>query len=171
MPATIPPVPATGSTTPVYGADHLAPEQSVGYLMRRVMGSIRTEADRQLSTHDLTYAQWLPLYKILHGPQTTVAGLAREMESDPAAVTRALDRLESKGLVVRARSTTDRRVVQVSLTPEGETVAARVPAVLADVLNGHLNGFSEAEWQTLLGMLRRMLANGEAMRQATDPAP
>ena len=37
----------------------------------------------------------------------------------PASMTRALDRLEAKGLVVRERSTTDRRVVQLALTEEG----------------------------------------------------
>src|SRR5690606_9728879 len=115
-----------------YSASHLEPEESVGYLMRKVMASIRTQADAQLSTHDLTYAQWVPLYKISRCDQTTVASLARDLETDPASVTRTLDRLEAKGLVVRERSTTDRRVVRLALTPEGEKVAARVPAVLAD---------------------------------------
>lgn len=45
-----------------YNAEHydpskLVPENSVGYLMRKVMSSIRTQADAQLSLHDLTYAQ------------------------------------------------------------------------------------------------------------------
>jgi len=133
--------------------------------MRKVMSSIRTQADAQLSTHDLTYAQWLPLFKISRCEQTTVASLARDLETDPAAMTRALDRLEAKGLVLRERSTTDRRVVQLALTPEGQAVADKVPAVLADVLNGHLSDFTHDEWQLLLRLLRRMLANGEALRQ------
>ena len=41
--------------------------------------SIRTQADAQLSTHDLTYAQWLPLFKISRCPTTTVASLARDL--------------------------------------------------------------------------------------------
>lgn len=148
-----------------YSPDHLAPEDSVGYLMRKVMTSIRTQADAQLSTLDLTYAQWLPLFKISLCDQTTVASLARDLESDPASMTRALDRMEAKGLVLRERSTTDRRVVRLALTPEGDKVAARVPPVLAEVLNGHLSDFSHDEWQLLLSLLRRMLVNGEALRQ------
>ena len=159
------PTPIPAARPSFYSATQLQPEDSVGYLMRKVMSSIRTQADAQLSTHDLTYAQWLPLFKISRCEQTTVASLARDLETDPAAMTRALDRLEAKGLVLRERSTTDRRVVQLALTPEGQAVADKVPAVLADVLNGHLSDFTHDEWQLLLRLLRRMLANGEALRQ------
>ena len=164
------------STSPTPGAGfyhpcHLAPEESVGYLMRRVMSSIRTQADTQLATHDLTYAQWLPLFKLSLRESATVAALARDLETDPASMTRSLDRMEAKGLVVRERSTVDRRVVQLRLTPEGQRIAALVPPVLADVLNGHLSDFTHEEWQMLLHMLRRMLANGEALRQqSASPA-
>ena len=156
---------------PFYNPTDLSPEDSVGYLMRKVLSSIRTQADGQLATHDLTYAQWLPLYKISRCKDTTVASLARDLENDPAAMTRALDRLETKGLVLRERSTTDRRVVQLALTADGQTAAAQVPAVLSDVLNGHLSDFTRDEWQTLLGLLRRMQSNGEALRQSADRQP
>lgn len=149
----------------------MQPADSVGYMMRKVMSSIRTQADAQLSAHDLTYAQWLPVFKISLCSTTTVASLARDLETDPAAMTRALDRLEAKGLVTRERSTTDRRVVQLALTAEGRRIAALVPPVLADVLNGHLSDFTHDEWQLLLRMLRRMLANGEALRQQMHRPP
>ena len=162
----MPDIPQPAAPPQFYDATRLSPEDSVGYLMRKVMSSIRTQADAQLSTHDMTYAQWLPLFKLsLCSSATTVAGLARDLETDPAAMTRVLDRLEAKGLVARERSTTDRRVVQIALTPEGQAVAARVPPVLAEVLNGHLSDFTHDEWQQLLHLLRRMLANGEARRQ------
>ncbi|UCU97336.1 MarR family winged helix-turn-helix transcriptional regulator [Acidovorax radicis] len=164
---------APGADPPgsLYNAQRLTPEDSIGYLMRKVMSSIRTQADAQLASHDLTYAQWLPLFKLSLCNRATVAGLARDLEMDPPSMTRALDRIEAKGLVVRERSTVDRRVVQLALTPEGQRLAALVPPVLADVLNGHLSDFSRDEWQLLLSMLRRMLANGEALRQQTPAAP
>ncbi len=159
---------ASPSPTPArfYDATRLDPDESVGYLMRRVMSSIRTQVDSQLSLHGMTYAQWLPIYKLSLCPATTtVASLARDLETDPASMTRTLDRLEAKGLVARERSSTDRRVVQLALTPQGQDAAAKVPPVLADVLNGHLSGFTPDEWQQLLHLLRRMLANGETLRQ------
>ena len=141
------------------------PDQSVGFLMRKVLGSVLAQVDAQLCAYDLTYVQWLPLYKLVMKEGNTVAGLARELHIDPGAMTRSLDRLEAKGLVRRERSTEDRRVVYLVLTDEGRKVARKVPTVLAGVLNGHLRGFSEAEWLQLLEFLTRMLANGEAMRR------
>lgn len=142
------------------------PDQSVGYLMRRVLNSILARADGQLAAYDLTYVQWLPLYKLAMNEGNTGACLSRDLDIDPGAMTRSIDRLEAKGLIRRERSTEDRRVVHLMLTDEGRQVASKMSAVLASVLNDHLSGFSHDEWQTLLGLLTRMLANGEALRDA-----
>jgi len=142
------------------------PDQSVGYLMKRVLSSVLAQADERLASLDLTHAQWLPLFKLAAKECHTVAALARELELDPGAMTRSLDRLEAKGLVRRERSTEDRRVVNLVMTDEGRQVARQVPPVMAEVLNNHLQGFSEDEWKQLIALLTRMVANGDAMRQA-----
>ena len=141
-------------------------EQSVGYLMKRVTASVIQQADRRLHVHGLTSAQWGPLMRLRAAGPCTVAELARWLLMDAGAMTRLLDRLEKKSLCRRVRSTADRRVVQIELTPEGECAIAEVPAVLADVMNAHLAGFSQAEWQTLIGLLQRMVSTGEVLREA-----
>jgi len=80
-------------------------------------------------------------------------------------MTRLLDRLEKKGLCKRVRSTEDRRVVKVELTAEGEASIREVPAVLAEVMNAHLAGFSKSEWHALKTYLARMLETGDALRE------
>ena len=160
------PVPAS-----FYSPESLQPETSVGLLMKRVMQSVLLQIDRRLLPFDLTHAQWLPLYHLAKGSCDTMAALARDQSIDPGAVTRGLDRLEAKGLLRRVRSLQDRRVVKLELTDAGREVSRHVPAVLSEVLNAHLSGFSEAEWQLLLGLLQRMVANGDALRDgARDPA-
>lgn len=149
-----------------YQAASYCAEESVGYMMKRIMLSVVFQADKRLDLHGLTSAQWGPLMRLRTTGGSTVAELARWLSVDAGAMTRLLDRLEKKGLCKRVRSTEDRRVVQVELTPDGAAAIAQVPAVLADVLNGHLAGFSETEWQALRTYLQRMLENGEAMREA-----
>lgn len=157
---------ASRAFPPFYQPGQYRPDQSVGYLMRHVLASILAQADGALIEHGLTHAQWLPLYKLVMSESNTVASLARDLGIDPGAMTRSLDRLEAKGLVRRERSVEDRRVVHLVLTEAGRQVAAVVPGVLAEVLNGHLQGFTEAEWQSLVQLLQRMARNGEALRQA-----
>jgi DNA-binding MarR family transcriptional regulator len=146
-------------------------DQSVGYLMRKVLSSVVAQADARLAAFDLTYVQWVPLYKLIMGEGNTANAMARDLAIDPAALTRALDRLQAKGLIQRDRSTADRRVVHISLTDAGREVAQHVPAVLAEVLNGHLVGFAEPEWRQMVDGLTRMLANGDAMRDAARDTP
>jgi DNA-binding MarR family transcriptional regulator len=143
-------------------------EDSVAYLMKRVLASFVQQAELRLEPHDLTHAQWQPLFKLRQAKTMAVAEMARELQMDAGATTRLLDRLEKKGLCKRVRSTEDRRVVNVELTPDGEAAAALVPGVLTEVLNAHLAGFSKTEWQALMTYLRRMLDNGEALRKASQ---
>ncbi len=154
-----------------YSAESLLAEQSIGFLMKQALSSIAAQVDRRLAEHDLTHAQWLPLYKLTRCGACPAVELARQLHLDPAAVTRALDRLEAKGLVQRTRSQTDRRIVMIDLTEAGRSAAAQVPAVLADVLNRHLHGFTPAEWHTLVELLQRLVANSENSADALRPYP
>ncbi|MEO3713978.1 MarR family winged helix-turn-helix transcriptional regulator [Roseateles flavus] len=150
-----------------YSADTYRSQDSIGWLMHRIKQSIVHLADKRLCQHGLTHAQWAPMLKLrLHGPHSTVQ-LGKELDMDAGALSRLLDRLEAKGLVQRERSSTDRRVVQVSLSEEGQRVTAELPAVLSEVFNAHLAGFTEAEWRTLIELLQRLMANGEALREAS----
>ncbi|QCB46157.1 MarR family transcriptional regulator [Hydrogenophaga sp. PAMC20947] len=153
-------------STPVqfYQAGTYSPQDSVGYMMKRAMLSMVHQVDKRLASLDLTSAQWVPLLRIRELGQATVAELARWSNTDAGAMTRLLDRLEKKGLCRRERSLTDRRVVHVSLTPEGDVALQSVPVVLADVTNLHLDGFSKAEWETLKGLLQRIVVNGDRLR-------
>ncbi len=151
-----------------YRPEEYQRESSVGHLLARAKQSIVAACDERLSSHDLTHSQWVPLLKLsLCGPNP-VATLVRELEVDAGAVTRLLDRLEAKGLLRRERSLEDRRVVMVHLTEEGRQITTELTAVLSDVFNAHLQGFTHDEWQLLLQLLRRFIANGETQRHSSE---
>lgn len=160
---------STASTAkPFYEAAGYCIEESVGWLMKRALMSIAQAADRRLEPKGVTHVQWATLFVLERCRSSTVAELARETQSDPGAMTRLLDRLESKGFVRRQRSTDDRRVVRIELTAEGEVAAQEVPIVISEVLNEHLAGFSKTEWSQLKDMLKRMVANGGACEKGND---
>jgi len=121
-----------------------------------------------MAEHGLTDAQWKPLWMLASGRASTANELARCTHIDAGAMTRMIDRLAAKGLVDRVRSDTDRRVVQLKLTPAGEQAVAEVPNVLAAVNNDFLRGFSTEEFHQLEQALTRMQANGLALREAAE---
>jgi DNA-binding MarR family transcriptional regulator len=147
-----------------YRPNNYQPEESVGYLMRRILNMVSLEVERELEPSGLTNAQWVPLLKLHMGSASTVAELARECALDAGGMTRLLDRLETKGLLRRVRSSEDRRVVNLELTDEGRVAAKRIPAVLCGVQNAHMRGFTVQEWQTLKALLRRILDNALAIQ-------
>ncbi len=149
---------------PIYDRATYTRENSMGYLMRRITQLMVGQVDRRLGCTGLTHAQWAPLFLIHRGEANTLAALARELQVDAGALTRTLDRLEAKGLCRRERSAEDRRVVHLMLTSEGEKAAEPVPGILCDVSNAMLQGFSQAEWETLMGFLQRIVGNAEALK-------
>jgi len=145
-----------------YAAESYRPEDSVGLMMRKILTALSRNIDLELARADLTNAQWVPLYKLHTGHASTAAELARECLLDAGAMTRMLDRLEAKGLCQRTRSASDRRVVNIALTPAGTKAAEGVPLALSKVQNDLLSGFGEQDFAVLKGYLQRMLANVQA---------
>ena len=160
------PAAASAGAVAFYRARTYSAEQSVGFVMKRIMLSIAHQVDKRLDVLGLTSAQWGPLLRLDTVGPSTVADLARWVQVDAGAMTRLLDRLEKKALCRRVRSTEDRRLVVVELTAEGKAAISHVPGALAEVMNLHLGGFSKAEWQTLKSLLNRMADNGDALRES-----
>jgi DNA-binding MarR family transcriptional regulator len=168
-PRTNPEGPVLPEVRQFYSAETYRAEESVGYLMRRIMTAVGQAVECQIAEPGRpTYPQWIPLHKLHVGTATTVAELARDCLLDAGAMTRLLDRLEAKGLCRRVRSVSDRRVVNIELTDAGRAAAEQVPEVLSQVQNEHLAGFSEAEWEQLKSYLRRILDNAQALSARGD---
>lgn len=160
----------TPKPCPLYDGRNYELADSVAHQLISVMLQMRREVDRRMVQHDLTDAQWKPLWMLKIGRASNAIELAREMGIDAGAVTRMLDRLEGKGLLERVRSEADRRVVHLRLTPAGEAVAKKVPYVLASVNNDFLRGFSEAEFKQLRRLLARMADNGATLQSDSEAA-
>lgn len=148
-------------TPAFYNGDHYVIEESVGYIIRQAQLALHRTIDANMAGLDLTALQWVPLLLLAHQKGQTAAELSRCLGVDTSTMTRMLDRLEAKSLLVRKRSVEDRRVIFLELTDEGRALSERIPYVMADSLNQHLRGFKQAELDELKRLLRKLAANGE----------
>jgi DNA-binding MarR family transcriptional regulator len=150
---------------------HDEPPLQVGRLLKLVFLSMLRNVDARMQPLELTAMQWEPLLLLALGRADTVAALARECQMDCGAMTRMLDRLEQKQLLLRSRNDVDRRVVNLSLTEKGRESAAGIPALVREELQRHLKGFSTQDQQQLIVLLTRMLENVGAAPATQESSP
>lgn len=112
----------------------------------------------------LTYTQYIVLLETgTSGSGLTVSDLGTRMGLDSGTLSPLLRRLEQRGLVLRQRTSTDERVVTVTLTEDG-TAALKDVLVALQGLRAAYGFESATQAQELVGQLHRIT---EGMRQLT----
>jgi len=79
--------------------------------------------------------------------------LAERLQCDPSNVTFLVDRLESRGLLTRARARSDRRIKALALTPAGIELRDRLIATIAD--SSMFTSLTRAQQKQLADLLQR----------------
>lgn len=114
----------------------------------------------------------------LTGPQLTVvkmlealgdlplSRLSEKIRAQNSTVTGIVDRMEREGLVVRARSAADRRVVHIQLTPKGAQLAREVQVEPMDIFRDALETLGPEEARALLRVLRKVARRVEQQVEA-----
>ena len=150
----------------VYDIETYQPRKGVGHLLNRVRAEMLAALDQalvsdpELATLEISAAQFIVLAALaLSDSAKSASDLCKGISYDAGAMTRMIDRLESKGLICRSRREDDRRVVYLELTDKGHHAFPRMRAVSMGVVNRFLHGFSQTEARQLEGYLTRMLDN------------
>jgi DNA-binding MarR family transcriptional regulator len=159
----------------IYDSSSYQPRKSVGALLARVRVEMLTALDRELETDkrlaplELSAAQFIIIANLASASEPLSASdLCKGISYDAGAMTRMLDRLESKGLIRRNRSAHDRRLMHLELTEEGRSAYPRMREISLTVANRFLRCFTRSEARQLESFLARMLENAhaEAVRES-----
>lgn len=140
-----------------YTKDNFVLTESVGFSLVKARNLIVTEMDAAMKKLDISGQQMGIMLTLKEKLASTPFELSKMLGIDTGLMTRMLDKLEAKGLVVRARDEQDRRVVNLSLTKAGTAVAEQIPAIAPDVLNARLKSFTKAELNELRRLLRKFV--------------
>ncbi|ALL67742.1 Transcriptional regulator, MarR family [Paraburkholderia caribensis MBA4] len=142
-----------------YTKDNFRLTESVGYQLVKARNLITTEMDAALKDLDISSQQMGIMLMLRQKLASTPFELSKMLGIDTGLMTRMLDKLEAKGLVVRSRDDEDRRVVNLTLTKPGIAVADQIPEIAPDVLNARLKDFTKAELNELRRLLRKFLSD------------
>ena len=130
--------------------------------VRMAMGELfgaerRLRAREQQEERDLTQSQFRALFVLQQADEVTAGELAKSADLNPASVTAMLDHLASKGIIERRRSTSDRRVCMVSLSPLGRQLVDAKRAEWQARWEEKFGSFSDEELGGALRVLRTMI--------------
>jgi len=147
----------------------LALEDRVIVALRRITRAIDLHSRELMQQVGLTAPQLAALKAIARLQPVTVGALAKSIHLSQATLTGILTRLETRILVSRVRSVSDRRTVVVELTEEGRAVLEDAPSLLQDQFRRELLKLQEWEQTQMLATLQRIAAMMDA--EEIDAAP
>lgn len=135
---------------------------------------MKAEVDQILETVIYLYTESRRITKelarraSLTGPQLTVlkmlegvgdlslSDLSDRIRAQNSTVTGIIDRMEREGLVMRARSPEDRRVVHIKLTEKGARIAKDIPVQPMVIFRSALESLSASEMRELFKTLTKL---------------
>jgi DNA-binding MarR family transcriptional regulator len=115
--------------------------------------------DADVAPLEVTAAQFVIIANVLKGHANSACELCKFMDYDRGAMSRMIDRLETKGLIRRVALAHTRRTVALEVTAEGKAAFPKMQACLTRVLDRLLKGVSKTQVREIEKTLKRMLAN------------
>jgi DNA-binding MarR family transcriptional regulator len=115
--------------------------------------------DPEVAPLDITTAQFAILKNVLRGSARSACDLCKAMDYDRGAMSRMIDRLESKRLIRRVPLAHTRRALAIEVTDEGRAAYPKMEACLDRVVSRLLEGVTPAQVREAETVLKRMLAN------------
>jgi DNA-binding MarR family transcriptional regulator len=115
--------------------------------------------DAAVASLEVTAAQFVIIANVLKGHANSACELCKYMDYDRGAMSRMIDRLESKGLIRRVPLPHTRRTVALEVTEAGKAAFPKMQACLTRVLNRLLKGVTKTQVREVERTLKLMLAN------------
>ncbi len=145
-------------------------DQSIGYLVGRLSRAIikRLSKKFQDAGIDVSYEQWSILVHLYRQDGQTQQSLARTVVKDKAAITRLLNGLEKKNIVLRIPDRNDKRSNLVYLTNKAKELKPHLVGFVEEMLDEAGQGIDPDEMTRCRATINSIFANFDRLN---NPAP
>lgn len=86
----------------------------------------RSLAAEYRSRYQISVPEWRVLVHLMEESEISVRDIKERVDMDRARITRAVQRLDARGLVLKVVNERDRRLVSLALTPSGRDLAVEL---------------------------------------------
>lgn len=139
---------------------------SFGVLVTDVTRLMRKHFDRRAVRFNLTRAQWRALKRLSRSEGMRQNELAEQLEMEPIAIGRVIDRLQKAGFVERRADPADRRAWRLFLTTRAHAVVDDMEHISSDLFQQAQHGINAAQMKNMIDLLGRMKDNLNALDSA-----
>lgn len=135
--------------------------QVVFYAIDKAIKSYRQMAQKNINKHglDITIDQWLLLTTLRNNPDATQQQIAEAVFKDYASITRMIEILVQKQIIVRHFHPDDRRRSNLEITAKGLEVLTAIDPVIQANRSLALKGISDAEIEQVKSVLYKIASN------------
>jgi len=143
---------------------------SIGYLVGRLSRAIikRLSKKFQDAGFDISYEQWSVLVHLYREDGQTQQALARTAVKDKAAVTRLLNGLEKKNIVLRIPDRNDKRSNFVYLTNKAKEIKPHLVGFVEEMLDEAAYGIDPEEMTRCRTTINRIFSNFDRLNNPPD---
>ncbi|MBU0533723.1 MAG: MarR family transcriptional regulator [Candidatus Omnitrophica bacterium] len=130
--------------------------EKIAESISRLQRKMRAKLSNELSQGEITIPQYHILEHLNDKGETTMHEVADYLFVTPPAVTGLVDKLVKMQLVQRDFSSSDRRIIIVSLTPKGKTVILKIKNQSNELFFSIFKGFSAQDRKNFLEVTQKM---------------
>lgn len=135
----------------------------IGYLVYDAQRSIARSLEVTLKPYDITPGQWNLINQLDRAGELPQKELAQITQKEQATITRYIDTLERKGLVVRNRHKTDRRSHMVSITDKARELIEAVLPLTVDTADRLIEGIDQKDINKFVATLEALKKNADSI--------
>ncbi len=133
----------------------------IGFHLREAYRAFSRDFHARLARHGVTHAQFMMLWLLSQADSLTPLELSRRAGIQKASATSVINALKKRRLIRGDQDSVDRRKINLHLTPAGQDLTRELLTCAAAANADARVGFSDTELETLLRMLRGVVANLE----------
>lgn len=129
----------------------------IGYRLRAVSNAVSHSFAKKLIPSEVTVAEWVILREMYGKSESISSSIIAELTGlTRGAVSKLVDRLVNKDLIIRTESTIDRRYHQIQLSIKAKELVPALAAIADENDQTFFSPLSEEEQKALMNILTKL---------------